>query len=144
LVGDRLFIQGGASVYGPGDVHYTETASLLSDGTIGEWTILTKSTFIHRTHMLAKVGNYLYTIAGVLPGEDIRGAESAPFLTDSTLGEWSMGAPHPHERIQFAHLQTDKGLYVFGGWGNHDLDGVEFAPIIYSTDVKSRQWKGYN
>jgi hypothetical protein len=142
LVKDRLFIQGGDCQW-RGDQEWTETAQLLPDGSIGQWTMLTKAQYLHWTHMIAKVGNNLYTIAGVLPGEDIRGAESAPFLTDSTLGEWSMGAPRPHQRISFGHLQTDKGLYVFGGWGNHDLDGVEFAPIIPPSSVKSSQWKGY-
>jgi len=143
LVKDRLFLACGSSVGGPGDVHYPETAQLNSDGSIGDWNILNKAILIRWTPLVAKVGNYLYSIAGLLPGDDIRGAESAQFLTDSTLGEWSMGAPRPHQRIHFAHLQTDKGLYVFGGWGNHDLDGVEFAPIIPPSSVKSSQWKGY-
>jgi hypothetical protein len=143
LVGDRLFIQGGANVYGPGQPEYTESAQLFSRDSIGEWKILTKTQNEHWTHMLAKIGKHLYSVAGVLPGEDRRGCESVDILEDGTLGAWDAGFPHPHQRIHFAHLQTDKGLYVFGGWGNHDLDGVEFVPIIPPSSVKSSQWKGY-
>ncbi len=47
-----------------------ERALINSDGSIGEWKILTKTQNEHWTHMLAKIGGHLYSVAGVLPGED--------------------------------------------------------------------------
>jgi len=145
LVGDRLFIQGGYCQW-RGDQEWTETAQLYSSGTIGDWFILTKPLARHQTPLLAKIGKKLYTISGCDPSWPDTETESAEFISDSTLGTWVGLSPYPKPRRFFAHIQTDKGLYVFGGYFNSDMSSVQYAPIIPAepSEVKPKVWKEYN
>jgi len=137
IVNDRIYIQGGRNSAN------AEVAQILSDGELSSWKLLTKPLARHWTHLLAKIGKRLYAISGCYPSWSDTETESAEILTDYTLGAWVGLSPYPNPRIQFAHIQTDKGLYVFGGYFNSPMSSVQYAPIIPPAEVKSSQWKGY-
>jgi len=144
IVDDRIFIQGGGSDLG--GYNYAEVAQILPDGSLGSWQTLTKPLSWHKGPLLAKIGMRLYTIAGCSPSWPDTDTESAEILSDYTLGTWVGLSPYPSERTDFAHIQTEKGVYVFGGWKNSDMSSVQYAPIIppEPSEVKLKAWKGYN
>ncbi len=143
LVGNRIYIQGGE---GYGNTEYTESAQILTDGNISSWQILTRASIRHVTPLLEKIGKRLYVISGCYPSWSDTETESAEILSDYTLGIWVGLSPYPNPRRFFAHVRTDKGLYVFGGRVNSDMSSVQYAPIIPAepSDVKPKVWKEYN
>ena len=144
IVDDRIFVQGGCSDYANSD--YAEVSQILADGNLGSWQLLTKPLALHWTHLLAEVGKRLYSISGCYPSWVDTETESAEILSDYTLGTWVGLSPYPNPRIHFAYIQTEKGLYVLGGFFNSPMSSVQYAPIIPAepSEVKPKVWKGYN
>jgi len=143
IVNDRIYIQGGGSDLG--GYNYAEVAQILPDNSLGSWQTLTKPLSWHYGPLLAKIGKRLYSIAGCSPSWPDTDTESAEVLSDYTLGTWVGLSPYPKERCFFAHVQTENGVYVFGGRVNSDMSSVQFAPIIppEPSEVKPKVWKRY-
>ncbi len=139
IVDDRIYLQGGRSEYG--DYITAEVTQILPDGDLSIWQTLTKPLALHYTNMLAKIGKRLYSIAGCSPSWPDTDTESAEILSDYTLGTWVGLSPYPKERCFFAHVQTENGVYVFGGRVNSDMSSVQYAPIIPPSEVRESQWK---
>jgi hypothetical protein len=143
LIDNYIYVQGGIGSYTLAD--YAEYSQIAPDGSLGDWKVLTKPLAEHFTHLLVKIGARLYSISGCYPSWPDTEIESAEILSDYTLGKWVGLSPYPKPRRFFAHIQTGKGLYVFGGRMDSDMSSVQYAPIIPPTpsNVKSNVWKKY-
>ncbi len=135
----RIYVTGGM-VRSVGATALTYSAPVNADGTVGEWryeTQLPSTLFGHRSFAR---GGHLYVLGGSEASGlyDAEGAPSGPVSdkvysavinADGTLGAWNEEAPLPAAMELFALVDTDKSVYVLGGFDGGVLNSVYFSPI---------------
>ncbi len=145
----RIYVTGG-SLRSSGATSLTYSAPVNADGTVGEWryeTPLPTTLFGHRS--FAK-GGHLYVLGGSaaprlyddngLPSGSISDkVYSAVINADGTLGAWAAQPPLPAAMELFALVDTDKSVYVLGGFDGGVLNSVYFSPL--AADGSLGNWQ---
>lgn len=137
--GGRIYVTGGIA-RSVGATALTYSAPINADGTVGAWryeTALPTTVFGHRT--FAKAGR-LFVLGGSTAPRmyDETGGPSAsisdrvyasPINADGALGAWTAQPSLPAALELFALVDTDKSVYVLGGFNGGAVNSVYFSPV---------------
>ena len=139
VYGGRIYVTGGLA-RSIGATAITYSAPINADGTVGAWrdeTPLPSTLFGHKSFARAdrlfvlggSAAPYLYGDAGV-PADAISSqVYAAAINADGTLGAWQAQEPLPAQMDFFALVDTEKSVYLLGGFDGGVLNSVHFSPI---------------
>jgi N-acetylneuraminic acid mutarotase len=136
LVGNRIYLIGGANASGRTAYIYTTTVN--SDGSLNTWTITTSLPSVVAEAQVAVVKNKIYLIGGKNAADTLL---STIYVTtvnpDGTLGTWSLYTPFPVAIANAAVYVTRSTVYVIGGEGATNRWTVWSNPIDADGDLGS-------
>lgn len=149
VYGGRIYVTGGI-VRSVGSSALTYSAPINADGTIGEWryeTSLPVSLFGHKS--FARAGRLfilggstalnMYASGGI-PAVGISNQVYAAVINaDGTLGAWQAQPQMPAPLDFFALVDTEKSVYLMGGFDGGVVNSVYFSPIAADGSLGSWQ-----
>ncbi len=128
-VGSRLYVSGG---YGTGNLATVAYASISGGGTLGSFTVATRTlTTARRAHaaVAAPDGSRLYVIGGIATNPT-SGAESSVIGSGGGISSFAAAGALGVERSGFSTLVLDGRVYALGGYsGTAHLNTTEHAAI---------------
>jgi N-acetylneuraminic acid mutarotase len=144
MIGDRLYLIGGADVMLLTPRNDVDSATVLPDGSLGAFSLVSGVTLTSTrlSSSIAVIGSYVYVIGGTDTSSSNNGlttVERAPINADGTLGTFAAyTASHLVIGRSGAPVAVvGNSLYIFGGAGNGfaALSSIEKAPIDASGNL---------
>lgn len=139
VYGGRLYVTGGLA-RGVGATSLTYSAPINSDGTVGAWryetplpvTLFGHKSFARAGRIFVLGGSSSPTLFGPL-GEPAGALSSqvyaAAINADGTLGAWQAQPQLPAQLAFYALVDTEKSVYLLGGFDGGVVNSVYFSPI---------------
>ncbi|OGR44564.1 MAG: hypothetical protein A2X35_00440 [Elusimicrobia bacterium GWA2_61_42] len=149
IYGGRLYVTGG-SVRNTGATALTYSAPINADGALGEWryeTPLPSTLFGHKSFTRAgklfvlggSAAPRMYGEEGLPAGAISSMVYGAAINADGTLGAWAAQPAMPAQLALFALVDTEKSVYLLGGFDGGVVNSVYFSPI--SADGALGDWQ---
>ncbi len=144
LVGDKVYIVGGAEGYSSPELAQIRKITINSDGSIG--TLSIESTQLNTArvdHSVVYSNGYIYAIGGVSQGSLLNSVEYAPINPDGTLGTWNYTQSLNTQRWLNQSITVNGYIYCLGGTsGSGYPQQAEFTQITTGGQLTPWQYTG--
>ncbi len=116
-------------------------AAILSDGTLGSWTVMGNLSAGRARLQAVAYNGYLYVLGGSTTNNSAAGTvlntvEYAPFNSDGTIGTWQTTTSFTTPRINAGAVVYDGHIYMMGGNDNGSAT-TYYADVQYATIMAS-------
>lgn len=131
ISGNYIYVIGGRKKYPENPYNTVERAKILSDGTLGRWTLEPETLLVPvYGHGAISKNGFIYVISGdFLHAQFTTSVQYTQVNPDGSLQPWQLTSPVQQGRVNFGYAEDQGYIYVMSGNPGKSLYSVEYAKI---------------